>query len=1042
MTDDLLRAALLGVFDPKSLIDTDAPDGQDRLKALATQSIEQDMNGRWYWTLKPEARLAGLSRLAPAGKARQAQISGLPTLLPKDDLGKALASLLADKPDKNTAQFIARAQKGGRWTFKDSAQDPNVLGQALKLLLEAGVTLADWAADPKTARALSRAVVLDRRAHAAHILLPTPFRGRGREMRVLENYIRNGRAVDKAANPVLESLDPEPANKAITAIAVTGLGGSGKSALVEALSRKIEKDGKVSFLEFDLDQTSLRSGERVALTMELTRQIGLLHPTLDQPLSAIRRQLRTRLSHITGSSGALETSSTAVISAIGELGDALKSAKLQSHGFALVFDTFEQALVAGEDRVRLIADWLTLLRDMAGMKKLRVILSGREADLVAKFDTPNLNVVGRIELGDLGTNAGRAKLRDMFRRFGIKHLKYVPDLIATYGSNPLVIEIIANFCRDRNATDIRKLAKGNNDLKGKLTADQVQRFLYTRTLERIKDEDLRPLASPGLILRRINSEVIEGILAEACGFETPLPAGKAEDLYDRLSKQVWLVREALDGMGLEHIPDLRRVMLPQILSLSEAGPVLNAAVTWFRLRSDEAGHEDDELEALYYAVLREPDYFDYVDRDQLLRLSDYLGMSAADLQPKAQAQLREATGAILKKEEIRLLSGDSRTRAATKRSSLQVSEGLERSVGEEALLDDETAEGGGWVQSLFANGEFGELRARSKSIFVSFFPDAFNELAQPNFLDVEHPAWLSSICVLTGSPQGSQKLTDTIEQWWKDPGNTKSLEELIARAATGRFWDVDAILHTIIAMFHKPIWTEFVHRMSEFETFGHSMSGMISDPPEWRRSSLQAAFIPDGKPFDPTVPVEWSAVPFLHRDGALWLLEQTGYHDEGATPQRKDDHAELEQIINGGAVPLKQLQEVMLRPRLHNFDVDPSELSDAAFDALIPGMLPEFRAPIRLILEEVGADPRVERALLDVTQHLPWWPSELAPRLLSKGLFGPTLIGALIDILDHASMLPLFARSLSERLSDHKKTQDIADLIDAFCLQARKAARR
>lgn len=65
--DVLIRAALLGVFDPRELL---APEGAGQaqdLAELAALSVETAFGPLWLWTLTEDARRAGLTLLPPPG---------------------------------------------------------------------------------------------------------------------------------------------------------------------------------------------------------------------------------------------------------------------------------------------------------------------------------------------------------------------------------------------------------------------------------------------------------------------------------------------------------------------------------------------------------------------------------------------------------------------------------------------------------------------------------------------------------------------------------------------------------------------------------------------------------------------------------------------------------------------------------------------------------------------------------------------------------------------------------------------------------------
>ncbi|OWK22156.1 hypothetical protein AJ88_15570 [Mesorhizobium amorphae CCBAU 01583] len=153
-----------------------------------------------------------------------------------------------------------------------------------------------------------------------------------------------------------------------------------------------------------------------------------------------------------------------------------------------------------------------------------------------------------INLGDLGRQAGEAKLRDVFGRYKIRHLDLVPRAVATFGSNPLVLEIMARFCKGkRRQTIIKLIGSGEDGARDGLQGEAAQRFLYSRILERIGDKALRDVASPGLVLRRVTVQLVRNVLAGRCSLPATLTDQDARNLLNKLVNQIWLVdRVSLD----------------------------------------------------------------------------------------------------------------------------------------------------------------------------------------------------------------------------------------------------------------------------------------------------------------------------------------------------------------------------------------------------------------------------------------------------------------------------------------------------------------
>lgn len=152
-----------------------------------------------------------------------------------------------------------------------------------------------------------------------------------------------------------------------------------------------------------------------------------------------------------------------------------------------------------------------------------------------------------------------------------------------------------------------------------------QAALYDRVLRRIRDEELRKVAFPGLLVRRLTTEVISEILAKPCS----LKSAKA-------SPAVLMERARREGQlftvdppdGLRHRQDVRAALLPTIdASVSPAlareinerairfyaartGPVNRAEELYHRLRLNQSasaveGRWTDEAGRLLRSAMEE-----------------------------------------------------------------------------------------------------------------------------------------------------------------------------------------------------------------------------------------------------------------------------------------------------------------------------------------------------------------------------------------------------------------------------------------------------
>ena len=138
---------------------------------------------------------------------------------------------------------------------------------------------------------------------------------------------------------------------------------------------------------------------------------------------------------------------------------------------------------------------------------------------------------------------------------------------------------------------------------GAAAAEKAQALLYGRILHHIHDEDVKRIAYPGLILRRITPEVIREVLAGPCELELT-PERNEHAIFGDLQREAALVEPEVDG-SVRHRIDVRRAMLedlaenvdPQVVAEIDEkavayyerqdGPMARAEELYHRLRRRE-----------------------------------------------------------------------------------------------------------------------------------------------------------------------------------------------------------------------------------------------------------------------------------------------------------------------------------------------------------------------------------------------------------------------------------------------------------------------
>ena len=128
-----------------------------------------------------------------------------------------------------------------------------------------------------------------------------------------------------------------------------------------------------------------------------------------------------------------------------------------------------------------------------------------------------------------------------------------------------------------------------------LTDAEQQGFLFARILARISSddksvpsEDVRRVAHPGLVLRRVTAELITQVLAEPCDI-TLKTADYAQRIFDQLKREVSLVRiEIVAGEEtLVHREDVRREMIRLLRNeqKQKVERIEQAAVAYYKSKS-------------------------------------------------------------------------------------------------------------------------------------------------------------------------------------------------------------------------------------------------------------------------------------------------------------------------------------------------------------------------------------------------------------------------------------------------------------------------
>ncbi|UQS16294.1 ATP-binding protein [Pseudomonas sp. HS6] len=354
-----------------------------------------------------------------------------------------------------------------------------------------------------------------------------------------------------------------------TCLFLTGAPGIGKSTLLAESVRRFYEQKRPLILRLDFDRAGLDVLDLLGLTMEAARQLA------DQLDTGIESLLEARVAAgiITDESAKSKSAfRRALPTALARrLGEAVSSS---GRTILVVLDTLEVLRSRGETQPVRLFEWLDSLLDY-GVKPMQVLAAGRGDALDslqrASSNLPNVppRYIEHFELLGLEDHAAG----EFLFRLGAPQ-RYWRELLELAQGNPLKLRLGAEIAK----------RTGDKRLPRRKRGEEVSSaFLYRLLLSRIDDPLLKRLAHPGLIVRRINAQVIREVLAPALGLGK-LTIEQADKLWGQLATHHWLV-EVDPGAPdfLKHRSDMRSLLLPLLYSssASRSARVDAAALRWF-----------------------------------------------------------------------------------------------------------------------------------------------------------------------------------------------------------------------------------------------------------------------------------------------------------------------------------------------------------------------------------------------------------------------------------------------------------------------------
>jgi len=527
-----------------------------QIRSVVSDSVPiADRSASGFWTLLPDVRADILRHLSRTNRFAKALAGSTAIAEPNDPLRAALTALETDGP--NALRVLPLAPLSSIVPFVDAVGN-------------------DVSGFPSR-REIDRRLELLRLLEPFDRLVGKDFEGREAELRDLRIYVDV-----LQSKGFLETFARAVSWTRKKPFLIFGVGGVGKSTLVGKFIQDHTKAAEWTpfpFAYLDFDRRTVMVDEPASILVEAVRQIGLQYEQAADSAEALRRSWRSLLASAGRSTkGGPRSDVRARDSIRRDFVAFIQKLEVDSLlPVLLVLDTFEEVQYRSRAFVETLRDFIGKLAE--DIPKLRVVIVGRAS-------VPEFAFEEVIELAEFEEQSALAFLR----KNGIANEELATTIFKQVGGNPLTLRLATAVFRieqETSGNDFTKLAF--------VRKKNVQGQLFERILRHVHDPDVRRIAHPGLILRRVTPEIIRDVLAGPCGLDVAT-LERAQDLFNELQREIALVSPAEEPGVVKHRPDVRKIMLK---ALRDEEPVRvqaihHAAVEYYR-RFEDAVSRGEEI---------------------------------------------------------------------------------------------------------------------------------------------------------------------------------------------------------------------------------------------------------------------------------------------------------------------------------------------------------------------------------------------------------------------------------------------------------------
>lgn len=463
------------------------------------------------------------------------------------------------------------------------------------------------------------------------------FAGRESELRDMRAFVDEldsqtaTEAVSRSVKRIASQIASALGANAPGAMVWVARGGLGKTALMAkfVLDHALAPSTPFPFAYLDFDRGALQPRSPQQMLIEVAWQVALQFPDTAPLLGKLRKRLRDEIA---------DADAPRTNDPFGTFREIVRGKVTEGRrAFLLVLDTME-VVQYDPAALRGVVAFVDQLFG-SGFPELRVVAAGRADIPELRQRRPGrnegqlkvLDSLPPIEAAKMADYLGQALLKEDWHAAWARRIAG-PAKGSPLRREPLSIRVAVELLRSAGDNDSREALSREIELKGEDASQDFVAALYQRRiLDHVRDDNVKALAWPGLVFRRITREIVRDALSGPCG----LTPESAEAAFEGLAREVWIVQPTADG-GLQHRPDLRARSLPLMRRHDPVKfNVINAAaIDYFARR--QMSSPVDRVEWLYHRLLG-GDSIEALERDWSDAMGSLLLGAEADLDPESPA---------------------------------------------------------------------------------------------------------------------------------------------------------------------------------------------------------------------------------------------------------------------------------------------------------------------------------------------------------------------------------------------------------------------